>query len=128
MIKIRLSLIVFFLQYITLFFNIISSLQVKIWIRILVVVAKKWFYCIGYYGIKNRNLKGIEAINLLTMHNLFVSSIFFYYKNYTTWRSFNGKHTLYHLDHWFLNSIDHIKIQMLLNVCLHGGPIVLGLI
>ena len=48
--------------------------------------VKKEFDCIGPNGIKNRNSKGIEAINLLIMHNFFASSTFFLHKNYTTWR------------------------------------------
>ena len=56
------------------------------------------FDCVGSLGIKNRNSKGVEALNLLTMHNMFASSTFFLHKNYTTWNRFNGKNTPYHLD------------------------------
>lgn len=35
------------------------------------------FSCITPHGYKNWNSKGTEAINLLNMHNLFASSVFF---------------------------------------------------
>ena len=57
----------------------------------------------------------IEALHLLTMHNLFTPSTFFLHKNYTTWKSFNGKNTPYHLDHWILNSMNHIKHSKVVN-------------
>ena len=70
---------------------------------------KSEFDCMGPYGVKHRNSKGIEALNLLTMHNLFASSTFFLHKNYTTCKSFIGKNTPYHLNHWISNSMNRIK-------------------
>ena len=67
------------------------------------------FSCIGKHGFKNRNSKGTEAINLLNMHNLFASSTFFQDKNYTSWRSFDGKNTPYNLDQWITNSLENIQ-------------------
>ena len=86
-------------------------MNTKIWCR----REKNEFDCIGPHGIKNRNSKGIEALNLLTMNNLFASSTFFLNKKYTTWKSFNGKGTPYHLDHWILNSMNHIKYSKVVN-------------
>ena len=39
---------------------------------------KREFDCKGPHGIKNRNSKGIEALNLLTMHNMLATSTFFF--------------------------------------------------
>ena len=76
---------------------------------------KREFDCMGPHGIKIRNSKEIEVLNLLTMHNMFASSTFFLHKNYTTWKSFNGKNTPYHLDQWISNSMNHIKDSKVVN-------------
>ena len=67
--------------------------------RMLGVIAEKKIDCIGPHGIKNRNSKGIEALNLLTMYNRFASLTLFLHKYYTTSKIFNGKNKPYDLDH-----------------------------
>ena len=49
------------------------------------------------------------------MHDIFASSTFFIHKNYTTWKSFNGKNKPYHLYQRISNSMNHIKHSKVVN-------------
>ena len=46
-------------------------------------------YIIGNHGLKKRNKKGEEALNLLRSHTFYTSTTFFDHKNYATWKRFD---------------------------------------
>ena len=64
---------------------------------------------VGNHGLKKRNMKGEEALNLLRSHKFYASSTFFDHKYYTTWKSFDGLNKSFQLDHWITNSLSIIK-------------------
>ena len=63
---------------------------------------------VGKFGFNNRNLKGVEAVNILMMNSLYAALTFFKHNNIATWKSFDVKNTPYQLDQWVTSHIKHI--------------------
>ena len=55
---------------------------------------------VGKIRFNNRNSKGVEAVNILIMNNLYAALTFFKHNNIATWKSFDGNNTPYQLDQW----------------------------
>ena len=88
-----------------------SSQEINTWIG---VYSSKRYY-IEPNGLNNRTSKGVEALNLLRMYNIFAVIPFYINKNKVARCSFDGNKSNFQLNQWMVNSLTNIKEASIVN-------------